>query len=235
MLDRCGFTGTDRAKCCMRCPAERAYYLIEDDGPSVGLRAGAGPGDDHLLRLDVVERSRPPGDAQTDILGDGADPGEAAHVVAGITRADQRLENRPIGEGRDRGAVARRLLGETVRRADAARARHHLHRHRRFAGNMAPDVASDQPRVKIDAAARGAGHIDGHRPVDGVLRFARLCRTKHERGSARRKPPTQRPRGEGERTACAAITRRERQTACAATRRGHQAGIGTSPTSFGTL
>jgi hypothetical protein len=44
-----------------------------------------------------------------------------------------------------------------------------------------------------------------------------------------------RSRGEGERTACAAITRRERQTACAATRRGHQAGIGISPTSFGTL
>src|SRR5258708_35188075 len=123
MLDCRGFTGADRAKCCTRYPAGRAYYLIEDDGPSVGFRACAGPGDDHLLRLDVVdglERRRPPGDAQTDILGDGADPGEAAHVVAGIASADQRLENPSAGERRDPGAAACGLLAGIGRPADAA-------------------------------------------------------------------------------------------------------------------
>jgi len=49
---------------------------------------------------------------------------EAAHVVAGIARADQRLENRPAGERRHRGAVAGRLLGKVVGGPDAARARH---------------------------------------------------------------------------------------------------------------
>jgi hypothetical protein len=163
--------------------------VIEDDGPGVGFRACAGAGDDHLLLFHVVdglERRRPPRDAQADILGDGADPGEAAHVVAGTARADQRLENRPAGERRHRGAVAGRLLGKVVRRPNAARARHKLHRHRRFAGDVAADVTADQPCVKIDAAARRAGHIDGHRPVDGVLRRPRLRPTQQKRGSVRR-------------------------------------------------
>ena len=164
-------------------------HVIEDDGPGIGFRTRAGTGDDHLLLFHVVdglERRRSPRDAQADVLGDGADPGEAAHVVAGIARADQRLENRPAGERRHRGAVAGRLLGKVVRGPNTARARHKLHRHRRFAGDVAADVTANQPCVKINAAARGAGHIDGHRSVNGVLRRPRLRRSQHKRGSVRR-------------------------------------------------
>src|SRR5262245_66451683 len=97
---------------------------------------------------------------------------------------------------------------------------------------MAADVAADQPRVKIDAAARRAGHIDRYRPVDGVLRLAGLRRTQHERSSGRN-PPMQRRgtvtltqsrraaslrlRGESKPAGCVATTRHARQTASAAT------------------
>jgi hypothetical protein len=99
-----------------------------------------------LLSLDVVdglERRRSPRDAEAHILGDGTDPGEAAHVIAGIASADQRLEDRTAGECRHRRAVARRLFCEIVGRADAASTGHHLHRHGRFARDVAADVAAD--------------------------------------------------------------------------------------------
>ena len=86
--------------------------------------------------------------------------GELAHVVAGIARADQRLEHRAAGEGGHRGAVARRLVGEEFRRPDAAGARHHLHVDERMAGDVLAEMAADHAGIEIDAAAGGAGDID---------------------------------------------------------------------------
>src|SRR5205814_7953344 len=125
-----------------------------------------------LLSLDVVdglERRRPPGDAKPDILRERAEPRKRAHVVTGIAGADQRLEDRSTGEGRNCRAVAWRLLGEKIRRPNAARARHHLHGDGRLAGYMTADVASEETRVEIDAATRGAGDIECDGAIDAVL------------------------------------------------------------------
>src|SRR5262249_24534591 len=148
-------------------------------------------------------------------------------------------------------AIAGRLFGKVVRGPNAARARHKLHRHGRFAGDVAADVAADESCVKIDPTARRAGPIDGHRPGDGVLRFSWLRPTQHKRSAGRPSPPKQRrdtvtltqsrsapllrSRGEGEPARCAAITRHDSSAASDTTGRGHQTGIGISPTSFGTL
>jgi hypothetical protein len=85
-------------------------------------------------------------------------------------------EDRPARESGDRAAVARRLLGEVIRGPDAAGARHHLHGHVRLAGDVAADMAAHQPGIEVDAAAGGAGDVDRHRPIDGVLRVGWLRR-----------------------------------------------------------
>jgi hypothetical protein len=197
-----------------------AEHVVEHERPGIGFRACSGAGDDHLLFPDVVdrlERRRPPRHADADILGGRANPRERAHVVAGSAGADQRLENRSSGEGRHRGAIAWRLLGEVVRRADAAGARHHLHGHGRLARDMAADVAGHQARIEIDAAAGGARDIDRHRTVDGVLRVAGLRRGRNQRHRTCQDRRTQ-PH-ELVRSLWADAVQ----------------GIGISPTSFGTL
>jgi hypothetical protein len=141
----------------------RAKDFIEHDGPCVGVATDPRPRDDHRPRsgiTDCLERARRPCDAQSIILCERPKPGKLAHVVARIAGADQRLNDRPAREGCDCAAVARRLLGKIIRGADAARSGHHLHRYARAAWQMAPDVSSKQPGVKINAAACGAGNVD---------------------------------------------------------------------------
>src|SRR5262249_56416084 len=108
--------------------------------------------------------------------------------MAGMARTVWRWGRRPAGEGRYGRAIARRLFGEIVRRANAAGAGHHLHGHRRIAGDVAADVAADQSRVEIDTASRRAGHIDCHRAVDDVLRLPRLRAGKDEHGAEQDRP-----------------------------------------------
>ena len=94
-----------------------------------------------------------------------------------MTRADQWFENGAAGEGRDRGAIARCLLGEIVRRANAAGAGHDLDRHVRPAGDVASEMARKQPRIKVDPAAGSARHINCDRTIDVFLRAGgRTCR-----------------------------------------------------------
>ena len=129
----------------------------------------------------------PPRDAQADILGDGADPGELARVVARVARGDQRLDHRPAGERRQDRTVARRRMAQVICRPDAAGARHDLHRDGRIARNVPPEVARHEPRKEIDAAARRAGHIDHHRPIDhvgGLGIGARKAKTRRKRCDA---------------------------------------------------
>ncbi len=166
-----------------------AQHVVEHERPNVGVRAGAGACDDHLLFFDVVdgfERALGPCNAKSDVLGECADPGELAHVIAGIASADERFEEGSPGEGRNCRAVAWRLLREKIGGANSSGARHRLNRHGRPAGNVTADVSTEQARVKIDAAAGGAGDVNVE-VVDGVggLRGGQRQREQEADGACR--------------------------------------------------
>ena len=193
-----------------------AEHLVEHDRPGVGFRARSGAGDDHLLLLHVVdglERRRAPRDAEADILGDGADPGELAHVVAGIARADQRLEDRAAGERRHR----------RCRRAAPARQ-----------DNWPPGC---RPRPASPARSRsacpgcdgrGGGRPGGHK--DRCRR--RRCRPRRWSPDDRSSPARRRLASNP--AAARRSTKATNATSCSGLAR-QPAGIGTSPTSLGTL
>ena len=83
-----------------------------------------------------------------------AEPGELARVEldAGIV-GDQSDQCNVAAEQREGGAVLRRQRVEVVGRAQAAGARHVLHHDAGIAGNVAADMAREQTREAVIAAA----------------------------------------------------------------------------------
>src|SRR5262249_32900836 len=88
-------------------------------------------------------------------LGGGrADPVESSGVVFGRHPSDHWIDDDISSEQTDLRAVARRDIEEMVGCPDAACARHISDDDVRMAGNVLAEMAGDQPRVKIGAAAR---------------------------------------------------------------------------------
>ena len=148
----------------------RLQHLVQDDRIGVGIRARPGPRDDHFLVaqiLDGLEGRGSIGQAHAHILAHRADPGELAHVIAGVAGADQRLDHRSARECADGRAIARGGLGEKTRRADAAGAGHVLHHHIGRSRDIFAHVPRQRAGQQVDAPARRARHIDGDGLVEG--------------------------------------------------------------------
>ena len=148
----------------------RRQQIVQHHRKGVGLRSRAGACHIELDARGVGQRLYrrfPAHDAQRNILADRADPGELAHVIAGIAVTDERFENRAAGEDRHGGAIARRLLDKEGRGANTARAGHDLDDDIGRARNMASDVTPEQPPEQVNATARRPGGVDIDRAGDG--------------------------------------------------------------------
>src|SRR5262249_21344180 len=132
---------------------------------------GAGAGDDNLPFARIIDRPELrgiPRQANAHVLGDRADPDELADIVTWVARSDQRLENGSVGKRHQHRTVTRRRIGNVVSRAGPASARHVLTRDGRIAGNVPTNMATEQSRIEIDAAACRAGDNNRYRPVDSL-------------------------------------------------------------------
>src|SRR5688572_751594 len=97
------------------------------------------PSDDHfhLLRIfDRLERCCTPRNADADVAADCSDPVESGHLVIGIARADERLEERTARESSQDAGVTWSFLRQEICRSNAAGTRHDLHDDRRVARDM---------------------------------------------------------------------------------------------------
>ena len=106
-----------------------------------------------------------PRNADARRLVDRTEPAELARIEA---RGGKAVE-RGVGHARmhhaDDGAVLRRVVVEVVRRAQAPRARHVLHRDARLPGNVRGEIRRKSIRVTRITAARIRAHDERHRPA----------------------------------------------------------------------
>ena len=104
-----------------------------------------------------------PHHADADLVIGAADPVEPVAVELRGLVAEQRIEAGAAADGADHRAVLVGDVVEPVGEPQAAGAFHVLRRHRRIAGNVLAEVARDQPRVDVVAAADAVAdhHLDG--------------------------------------------------------------------------
>ena len=113
--------------------------------------------------LPGLHRRGVPGDAEADVVGDAAEPGELG-AVEGRAAFQQRIDAGGAREGAERGAVLRRRRVDEVRRAQAAGAGHVLRHDRRVARDVLADVAGEMAGVEVVAAA----DREADREIDGL-------------------------------------------------------------------
>ena len=117
------------------------------------------------FRQALQVRDRPRIDRMPDVtdrqvLRDAADPFEFAEVDRDLVGRQQRIGDLGIVEHVDDRAVLRRVSLEMLHRPQAAGARHVHHDDRWRPGDVPADVARNQPRVDVVAAA---GRIADHK------------------------------------------------------------------------
>ena len=116
-----------------------------------------------------------------------AEPVELARIELRVAVAAEHAHQRHVaGEMRDRGAVARRQIVEPVDGAQRSGARHVLHHHVGMAGDVAAEMAADQPRIDVVAAARPVADDQRHRlaSVEVGDRVGRCRRRRQHRPGA---------------------------------------------------
>ena len=104
-----------------------------------------------------------PHHADADLVIGAADPVEPVAVELRGLVAEQRIEAGAAADGADHRAVLVGDVVEPVGEPQAAGAFHVLRRHLRIAGNVLAEMARDQPRVDVVAAADAVAdhHVDG--------------------------------------------------------------------------
>ena len=136
------------------------------------------PSVDRLLEeiLPGLHRRGVPGDADADVVGDAAEPGELG-AVEGRAAFQQRIDAGGARERAERGAVLRRGGVDEIRRAQRAGARHVLRHDGRLAGDVLAHVAGEMAGVEVVAAA--------DREADQQVDRSCPCRTPRRSGPRR--------------------------------------------------
>ena len=141
-----------------------------------------------LLEIgDRFHRHAMPHIADLHVGRDAADPAELSCVVANALGADQLLLADVLNAKGDGGTVLRRRVGHEVGGDDALRAPHVGDDHGRASSEMAADMAGQEARVKVIAAAGRPTHIEGHRLALEEVRLRRRGRGGADEGHRQRK------------------------------------------------
>ena len=109
-----------------------------------------------------LHRRGVPGERETDLAGEAADPVELVEIEAHRAGIDQLGEQHAALDEREGGAVARRGVENVIGRGEAAGRRLVLYDDGRIAGDEPAEVARHQPRQLIVAAAHGRAADDGN-------------------------------------------------------------------------
>src|SRR6185437_2196265 len=133
--------------------------VLHDALLEIGGAAGIGRSHMHLAALlqivEALHAGAVPDEADADILGHAADPGEAPEIDLHLVGIHPRIADLREIEGADHGAVLRRIEVERLQQGERAGARHVDDEGGWIAWNMPADMAREQSRIEIVAATGG--------------------------------------------------------------------------------